>query len=106
MFVLPIIKDNPVRRIPVALIALIVINTAALAYTYIGNSSEAMFRVWGYTPAHPSTTTLFTSMFLHAGIWHLVGNMWFLWMFGNMIETPLARISFLSTSLICAIAAA
>jgi membrane associated rhomboid family serine protease len=30
-------------------------------------------------------------MFLHAGFWHLFGNMWFLWMFGNQVEKILGR---------------
>ena len=105
MFILPIIKDNPVRRIPVILISLIVVNTALLAFTYIGNTPSAIFKVWGYTPAHPSTLTLFTSMFLHAGVWHLLGNMWFLWMFGNMIENALGRLWFLVSYLLCGVGA-
>ena len=105
MFILPIIKDNPVRRVPVILISLIVVNTALLAITYIGHTPSEVFRVWGYTPAHPTWVTLFTSMFLHAGIWHLLGNMWFLWMFGNMIENALGRVWFLLSYLVCGIGA-
>ncbi|MEX0794032.1 MAG: rhomboid family intramembrane serine protease [Pirellulaceae bacterium] len=39
-------------------------------------------------------TTIFTSLFLHAGIVHLVGNMWFLWLFGNNIEDRLGHFPF------------
>lgn len=39
--------------------------------------------------------TIFTSMFLHAGLAHLVGNMWFLWLFGNNVEDRLGHLPFL-----------
>ena len=39
--------------------------------------------------------TIFSSMFLHAGIAHLVGNMWFLWIFGNNVEDRLGHIPYL-----------
>ncbi len=38
--------------------------------------------------------SLFTSMFLHAGLWHLLGNMWFLWLFGNNVEDRLGPVLF------------
>ncbi|MBI1247039.1 rhomboid family intramembrane serine protease [bacterium] len=39
--------------------------------------------------------TIFTSMFLHAGIAHLIGNMWFLWIFGNNVEDRLGHVPYL-----------
>ncbi|PQO28346.1 rhomboid family intramembrane serine protease [Blastopirellula marina] len=39
--------------------------------------------------------TIFTSMFLHAGFAHLVGNMWFLWIFGNNVEDRLGHVPYL-----------
>ncbi len=39
--------------------------------------------------------TIFTSMFLHAGFAHLIGNMWFLWIFGNNVEDRLGHVPFL-----------
>lgn len=39
--------------------------------------------------------TVFTSMFLHAGFMHLIGNMWFLWIFGNNVEDRLGHVPFL-----------
>lgn len=39
--------------------------------------------------------TIFSSMFLHAGIAHLVGNMWFLWIFGNNVEDRLGHVPYL-----------
>lgn len=49
--------------------------------------------------------TLLTSLFLHGGIAHLLGNMWFLWIFGNNIEDRLGRFRFLLFYLLCGAAA-
>jgi membrane associated rhomboid family serine protease len=49
---------------------------------------------------------LFTSMFLHGGWLHLLGNMWFLWLFGNNIEDSMTRLRFLVFYLLCGVAAA
>jgi membrane associated rhomboid family serine protease len=51
-------------------------------------------------------THLFTSMFLHGGWMHLIGNMWFLWLFGNNVEDAMGRPRFLVFYLICGLAAA
>jgi len=45
---------------------------------------------------------ILTSMFLHAGVVHLAGNMLFLWIFGNNIEDTLGRVAFLAFYLVCA----
>jgi membrane associated rhomboid family serine protease len=49
---------------------------------------------------------VFTSMFLHGGWMHLLGNMWFLWIFGNNVEDSMGHARFLVLYLICGIAAA
>jgi membrane associated rhomboid family serine protease len=46
---------------------------------------------WGYRPSAPRVETLFTSMFLHAGLMHLGGNMLFLWIFGDNVEARLGH---------------
>ena len=51
-------------------------------------------------------SNIFTSMFLHGGWMHLIGNMWFLWLFGNNIEDSMTRPRFLVFYLACGIAAA
>jgi membrane associated rhomboid family serine protease len=43
----------------------------------------------------PVPLTIFTSMFLHGSLMHLVGNMWFLWVFGDNVEDRLGRVRFL-----------
>jgi rhomboid family protein len=50
--------------------------------------------------------TPLSSMFLHGGWFHLIGNMWFLWVFGNNVEDSMGHFRFLAFYLLCGIAAA
>src|SRR5687767_14634816 len=47
-----------------------------------------------------------TSMFLHGGWFHLIGNMWFLWVFGNNVEDSMGHFRYLAFYLLCGLAAA
>ena len=58
---------------------------------------------YGFVPAHPHWSTAFFAMFLHAGWWHLIGNMWFLWMFGRHVEVEVGSVAFLGLYLICGV---
>jgi membrane associated rhomboid family serine protease len=51
-------------------------------------------------------SNMFTSMFLHGSWMHIIGNMWFLWVFGNNIEDSMGRVRFVVFYLLCGIAAA
>jgi membrane associated rhomboid family serine protease len=51
-------------------------------------------------------SNVFTSMFLHGSWMHLLGNMWFLWLFGNNIEDSMGRVRFVVFYLLCGVAAA
>lgn len=53
----------------------------------------------------PAWYTLFTSMFMHGGWLHIIGNMWFLWVFGNSVEDAMGHLRFLVFYLICGLAA-
>jgi membrane associated rhomboid family serine protease len=61
---------------------------------------------WGYRPAHPSVIALFTSMFLHGGWLHLIGNMLFLWIYGDNVEHRLGRVGYLAAYLVTGVLAA
>src|SRR4030095_1087421 len=50
---------------------------------------------WGFRPAHPSLVDLFTCMFLHGSLLHLVGNMLFLWIYGDNVEHRLGPVRYL-----------
>jgi len=60
---------------------------------------------YGFRPADPNVTSLFTTMFLHAGFLHLFGNMLFLWIYGDNVEHRLGRLPFLFWYLATGIAA-
>jgi membrane associated rhomboid family serine protease len=51
-------------------------------------------------------SNMFTSMFLHGSWMHIIGNMWFMWVFGNNIEDSMGRVRFVVFYLLCGIAAA
>jgi membrane associated rhomboid family serine protease len=54
----------------------------------------------------PQYLNVLTSMFLHGGWMHLIGNMWFLWLFGNNVEDSMTRPRFLLFYLLCGLGAA
>jgi membrane associated rhomboid family serine protease len=54
----------------------------------------------------PNWATSITSMFLHGGWFHLIGNMWFLWIFGNNVEDSMGHVRFALFYLLCGLAAA
>ncbi|HZP92497.1 MAG TPA: rhomboid family intramembrane serine protease [Burkholderiales bacterium] len=60
---------------------------------------------YGYRPAAPSLTALFSAMFLHAGLLHVAGNMLFLWIYGDNVEHRLGPIRFLFWYLATGVAA-
>ncbi|MEO1338434.1 MAG: rhomboid family intramembrane serine protease, partial [Myxococcota bacterium] len=59
----------------------------------------------GYKPGAPELSDLFSAMFLHAGWSHLLGNMLFLWIYGDNVEHRLGRIPYLLTYLLTGVAA-
>src|SRR2546425_1733444 len=54
----------------------------------------------------PHVATVLTSMFMHSGWLHILGNMWFLWVFGNNIEDSMGHARFVVFYLLCGVAAA
>ncbi|HEX2453004.1 MAG TPA: rhomboid family intramembrane serine protease [Vicinamibacterales bacterium] len=105
----------------VVVIALIVLNVLAFLLELTQPSQDALqafIQAWGVVPHEyvvrhdlpptiplPFWSTLFTSMFLHAGWMHLGGNMLYLWIFGDNLERVMGHGRFLVFYLICGIAA-
>ncbi len=118
---IPIADDNPTRRTPV--VNWVIIAVCVLVYLWersLGRAMEGALTVLGFTPAGffapetalsenigvPATATIFTSMFLHGGILHLLGNMLFLWIFGNNVEDAMGHLKFFVFYIACGVAAA
>jgi membrane associated rhomboid family serine protease len=122
--VIPLRDANPTRRTPIVTLALIAACTAvfALELSVEASGGEAalasFFDTWGAVPSRisaalagtgdggPAATGVLASLFLHGGWEHLIGNMLFLWIFGNNVEDRLGRLPFLVFYLLGGIAAA
>lgn len=115
---IPLSDDNPTMRTPVITIALLVAIVAVWILVQRAGldpgALETSVREFGLTPRDLLTgrgdlltaLTPLTSMFLHGGWGHLVGNGLFLWVFGNNIEDSMGRARFLVFYLLCGVAAA
>lgn len=113
---IPVRDENPTRSFPWMTVALIAANVAVFAYeSSLGNAELLAFITrWGLVPSRflsdPTTVsqiaTVFTSMFLHAGWLHIIGNILYLWIFGNNIEDRLGPMGFLGFYVLAGIVAA
>ena len=117
----PLKDDNPTTITPFVTWGLIAANIAVFFYqlTLPANAAEVFVYQFGAIPAVifgdkslpagmveiPPTLSLFTSMFLHGGWMHLIGNMWFLWIFGNNIEEAMGHVRYLVFYLLCGLLA-
>jgi membrane associated rhomboid family serine protease len=106
----PIGDDDTSRRtVPVVTYALIVLNVLFFFIELSGG--EPFIQQWSVVPrrlvANPAADflTIFTSMFMHAGWLHLLGNMLYLWIFGDNVEDAFGHAKFLVFYLLCGIAA-
>ncbi|MBA3602746.1 MAG: rhomboid family intramembrane serine protease [Parachlamydiaceae bacterium] len=107
---MPIGDDNSQRKsTPIITYALILLNV--LVYFLEVSGGEEFVLKWAFVPsrflANPiaELPTLFTSMFMHAGLGHLGGNMLYLWIFGDNVEDRFGKLKFLIFYLLCGIAA-
>ncbi len=106
----PLYDDNPNKRRPVVTVLFIVINVAVFLYE-ISLPDQALVEfvyAAGFLPARilggqvppgvellPLPVTFFSHMFMHGGWMHLIGNMWFLWIFGDNVEDRLGPLRFI-----------
>ncbi len=102
----PIRDHNPSRSAPVVTVALIAANVGIYLVTAGSLNDPRFLAEWSLIPALSAPVTFLTSQFLHGGILHLVGNMLFLWIFGDNLEDLMGRLGFLAFYLISGVAAA
>jgi len=118
---LPLKDDNPTNTFPFVTVGLIVANCFVFYHQLTLNlpASQRFIFQWGAIPYQivhgevlygpglfPPVLTLFSSMFLHGGFLHLIGNMLYLWIFGNNIEDTLGHFRFMIFYLLAGLGAA
>ncbi len=111
---IPLKDTQEISIFPIATIVIIVINIFIFLgmYTYAASFHSFQYGLnlffvhYGLTPyeitsghliyptIRPVWITIFTSMFVHGGFGHIIGNMWFSWIFGNNVEDYLGSIKF------------
>jgi membrane associated rhomboid family serine protease len=105
---IPLRDVIPSRTFPALVIAIIALNAFAFLFEQTLSDRElALFvRVYGVVPASFTWSSVFTSMFLHGGWMHILGNMLFLWIFGDNVEDRLGHGRFVVFYLLCGMVAA
>lgn len=114
---IPYKDDNPTHRLPYVTIGIIISNILIFlleiisppgmektVYAY-GAVPQYILTFEKFQPIHPALT-VFTAMFMHGGLFHLGGNMLYLWIFGNNIEDKLGHLRFIIFYIFCGITAA
>ena len=118
---IPLKDDNPTRCIPYVNLLLIAANMSVFGYQvfYASQGPAHLINTLGFIPQElfslndigpptpvPVPLTIFSAMFIHAGWLHLLGNMLYLWIFGDNVEDRLGHGRYLIFYLTCGIMAA
>ncbi len=104
MFI-PIGDENPTRRKPYVNYVLLGANVLAFLFFCFPTPTEPVLIRYAMIPADLDWKTLVTSMFLHANIMHLLGNLVFLWIFGDNVEDRLGHVGYAIFYFACGFAA-
>ena len=99
----PLKDENPIKTKPLVNWAIILLNIAVFVVSL--SSFEYFIQTYGFKPADFSILALFTSMFLHGGVAHLFGNMWFLYIFGDNVEDSFGHFEYAIFYILSGIAA-
>jgi membrane associated rhomboid family serine protease len=116
---LPLKNLDRRHSFPAVTMILIAINATVFAYelSLPAESIQDFFMTYGLVPANLAAgfrssgpllgplVSIFTSMFLHAGFLHIIGNMWFLWVFGGDVEDHLGHLAYTGLYLACGLTA-
>ncbi|MBZ5608390.1 MAG: rhomboid family intramembrane serine protease [Acidobacteriia bacterium] len=105
---IPLRSSEPHYRAPTVTLLLIVANVLVFLYELSLPSwmLNRFISLHGIVPDHLNLSSIVTSMFIHGGFLHILGNMWFFWIFGRGIEDILGHGKFLFFYLACGVAAA
>lgn len=105
---IPLRDTQPSRSTPVVTVAIIAVNVLLFLYQVSLDrfSLNHFIMEYGVVPDRLHYSSLLTSMFLHGGWMHLIGNMWFLWIFGDNVEDILGHGKYLVFYLLAGVVAA
>ena len=110
---IPLKDENPTRNFPFLTLLFIVLNIGVYFYGInLPVHPSVLYAEYALIPTQlinnplSAYPTVYTSMFLHSGIWHLGGNMLYLWIFGNNIEDVLGKARFVLFYFVCGTLAA
>ena len=107
----PYKDDNPRVLFPFVTFGIIALNVLIFLgqFWISGNDPDigkSLVYMYGFVPAEFNPLTIFTSMFMHGGFAHIIGNMWFLYIFGDNVESILGHVKYFIFYLACGIGAA
>jgi membrane associated rhomboid family serine protease len=104
---IPLRSSERTYSTPTVTLALISVNLAVFLYeiTLPDYQLNRFIRLHGIVPEYFRPSMLVTSMFLHGGWLHVLGNMWFLWIFGKGIEDYLGHARYFIFYMVCGLAA-
>jgi membrane associated rhomboid family serine protease len=118
----PIYDENPAKTVPWITLSLILTNVLVFVYELSLQSAGKLQQLFQIATLIPYEIThgvklvphisnigilaIFTSMFMHGGWLHIIGNMWYLWIFGNNIEESLGHFKYLFFYLLCGVGGA
>ena len=105
---IPLRDVIPSRTTPYITVTIIFLNAVAWSFelTLPADVLPVFLQVYGVVPARLHALTFVTSMFLHGSWMHVIGNMWYLWIFGDNVEDRVGHGRFIVFYLLCGIAAA
>ena len=100
---IPIRDENPTHSVPIVTYVLIVVNIVVfIIQTMLGSYNEQFIYQFALIPSDASSfnsleslANIFSSMFMHAGLAHIGGNMLYLWIFGDNVEDRLGSVKYL-----------
>ena len=105
-FLWPIRDEFGIKRIPFVNYTIIVVNVLIFFLFGFRESYQYIVNEYGFIPARFSWLSVFTSMFLHGGLMHLIGNMWYLYLMGDNLEDRWGHLQYLIFYLFSGIIAA
>lgn len=105
---IPLRDTQPSHSTPFVTVSIIIFNVLVFLYELSLDQYSLNWFIahYGVVPERFQYSDLISSMFLHGGWMHLIGNMWFLWIYGDNVEDILGPWKFIGFYLLCGIAAA